>query len=167
MRRLIAGATFLLIVTLSACEAERPEPAAERAVQVERSALSPGADSLGVAAVVDSFHAALAQGDTAAVRILLAQDALVLEAGGLEDREEYFSHHLAADMAFASAIEREREVERVEVAGDVAWVVSTSRSRGTFREREIDSRGAELMVLTRIPDGWRISAVHWSSAGGG
>jgi hypothetical protein len=27
----------------------------------------------------------------------------------------------------------------------------------------VNSAGAELMVLTRMPDGWRISAVHWSS----
>jgi ketosteroid isomerase-like protein len=51
----------------------------------------------------------------------------------------------------------------VTVSGDVAWVVSTSRTTGTYRERQINSAGAELMVLSRTPEGWRIRAIHWSS----
>jgi hypothetical protein len=27
----------------------------------------------------------------------------------------------------------------------------------------VNSIGAELMVLTRMMDGWKISAIHWSS----
>ena len=51
----------------------------------------------------------------------------------------------------------------VTVAGDVAWAMSTSRTRGTYGDRAIDSVGAELMVLVRTPQGWKIAAVHWSS----
>jgi ketosteroid isomerase-like protein len=49
------------------------------------------------------------------------------------------------------------------VRGDVAWVVGTSTTRGEYRGRPVDSAGAELMVLTRTPQGWRIAAIHWSS----
>lgn len=120
-------------------------------------------DSAAVVAVVDAFHAALARADTTAVHRLLSENAVVQEGGGVEDRAEYFSHHLPADMAFAGAVQGERRLVTVEVRDDVAWVASTSRRAGTFRDRDIDLQGAELMVLTREPDGWRISAIHWSS----
>jgi ketosteroid isomerase-like protein len=45
----------------------------------------------------------------------------------------------------------------------VAWATSTSTARGEFRGRPVNSEGAELMVLTRTPEGWKISAIHWSS----
>lgn len=120
-------------------------------------------DSAAVADVVHRFHAALEAGDTAAAIGLLAPDVRVLESGGLETLEEYRSHHLPGDMAFAAAVAREVGPLSVTVAGDAAWVVSTSRTSGTFRDRQIDSVGVELMVLTRGLDGWRIRAVHWSS----
>ncbi len=120
-------------------------------------------DSDAVVAAVDAYHAALESGDTAAVRTLLAEGATVQEGGGFETRAEYFSHHLPADMAFAAAVPGERTVERVAVHGDVAWVASSSERTGTYRDRAIDIRGAELMVLTRTVDGWRIAAIHWSS----
>lgn len=120
-------------------------------------------DSAAVAQVVSSFHAALAAGDSTQALALLAPDARILEGGGVETRAEYASHHLGADMAFAGAVPRERGPLHVTVRGDVAWVSSTSTVRGTYRGREIDSRGAELAVLSRHGDSWMIEAVHWSS----
>lgn len=122
-----------------------------------------GADSAAVAAIVDQYHQALVSGDSAGASSLLAPTAVVLEGGGLETKAEYLSHHLPADIAFAQAVTRERGPMAVTVRGDAAWVVSTSRVKGEFRDREVDSRGAELMVLARTPDGWRITAIHWSS----
>lgn len=122
-----------------------------------------GADSAAVAAAVDRYHEALATGDTAAAVRLLAADAIILESGGMETKAEYLAHHLPADIAFAQAVARERGPMTVTIRGDVAWAASTSRVEGRFRDREIDSRGAELMVLARTPDGWRIVAIHWSS----
>lgn len=122
-----------------------------------------GSDSAAVVQVVERFHDALARGDSAAALALLAEDARILESGGVETREEYSAHHLPADMAFATTVERERGPLRIQVRGDVAWATSTSRARGTFREREIDSRGAELVVLSRSGGQWLIEAIHWSS----
>ena len=121
------------------------------------------ADSAAVAGVVADFHAALAGADTAGALELLAPGARILEGGGVETVEEYASHHLPADMAFASAVSRERGPLQVTVRGDVAWAVSTSRVTGTYRDRAIDSRGAELVVLSRHGGSWRIEAIHWSS----
>lgn len=121
------------------------------------------ADSVAVASAVGAFHQALASGDTATALDLLAPDARILEGGGIETVEEYASHHLPADMAFAAAVPRERGPLSVQLHGDVAWAMSTSRATGTYREREIDSRGAELAVLIRTDAGWKIQAIHWSS----
>lgn len=120
-------------------------------------------DSAAVIEVVERYHAALESGDSATAMSLLAPGAIILESGGMETREEYCSHHLPADMRFAAAVEREQGPVHVTVYGGTAWVASTSRSRGTFRDREIDSRGAELMVLRLTSGGWKIEAIHWSS----
>ena len=140
--------------------------AGHRAEQQPPAAHAHGAtqdDSAAVVAVVQAYHAALAAGDSAAALSLLADDALILESGGVETRDEYRAGHLPADAAFARAVPRHGGPIRVSVNGDVAWATSTSTARGQFRDRAINSAGAELMVLVRTGQGWRISAVHWSS----
>jgi ketosteroid isomerase-like protein len=121
------------------------------------------ADSAAVAATVDRYHQALASADSAGALALLTADAVILESGGVESRAEYRSHHLSSDIEFARAIRGTRGPVRVRVQGDVAWATSTSTTQGEFRGRQINSAGAELMVLARTPQGWRIAAIHWSS----
>ena len=116
-----------------------------------------------VADVVHRYHRALAAGDSAAALALLAPDAVILESGGMETQAEYRSHHLPADIELARAVRSERGDVRVWVSGDAAWAVSTSTTQGEFRGRQINSAGAELMVLMRTREGWRIAAIHWSS----
>jgi ketosteroid isomerase-like protein len=120
-------------------------------------------DSAAVVATVARFHALLAQADSAAAVRLLAPDLTVLESGEVESRAEYLAHHLGADMAFEKAIASERKLLGFAQDGNVAWTTSASVSRGQFRDRKIDSRGAELMVLTRAGSGWIIRSIHWSS----
>jgi ketosteroid isomerase-like protein len=120
-------------------------------------------DSVAVVSTINRFHEALAAGDTSAALELLTPDVIVLEAGGVETREEYRSHHLPGDIAFARAVQSERKLVIVSVRGDVAWVTATSTTKGTYRDRQIDSVGAELMVLLKTNGSWRISAIHWSS----
>lgn len=120
-------------------------------------------DSSAVARVVEQFHRALEAGDSASALSLLAPDAIILESGGVETRQEYRSHHLPGDIAFARAVRSERGPMRVTVQGDAAWGTSTSTTVGSFRDRAINSAGVELMVLTRSEGSWRIRAIHWSS----
>jgi ketosteroid isomerase-like protein len=124
---------------------------------------APSSDSAAVAQVVHRFHEALASADSAAALALLADDAVVLESGGMETRQEYRSHHLPSDIEFARAVRRDSGPVHVVLCGDVAWASSTSTSRGEFRGRPVNSQGAELMVLVRTSAGWRIAAIHWSS----
>ena len=116
-----------------------------------------------VAAAVERFHAALKSGDSLAALALLAPDAVILEGGDIETREEYRTHHLPADIEFARATTSEPGTPSIVVRGDVAWVSSVGRISGTFRGRALDLNSAELMVLVHLADGWKISAVHWSS----
>ena len=120
-------------------------------------------DSATVVATIERFHGALGAGDSLAALSLLAEDAVVVESGGIQSRSEYRSHHLAADIGFARAITRELGRVSVVVSGDVAWASSTSTARGTLRDREINSTSAELAVLSRRGDSWVIRAIHWSS----
>jgi ketosteroid isomerase-like protein len=121
-------------------------------------------DSAAVVRTASRFHAALEIGDTAAVKTLIAPDLQVLEGGEVETRAQYFAHHLAADIEFARAVPSTRTVVSYTRNGNVAWLVSTSTSTGNFRGREVNSVGAELMILSGTPEGWKIRAVHWSSA---
>lgn len=120
-------------------------------------------DSANAESAVRAFHEALRKGDVAAVERLLAPDAVILEGGYRESRTEYLSHHLRADIEFAQAVPSETLDVHSAVRGDVAWVSSTSKSSGSFREKPVHRFGAELVVLSRTPDGWEIRAVHWSS----
>ena len=120
--------------------APRPSPTLALAAVLAVAAAAPGsaqaqdhalmrpsgqvADSAAVAATVHAYHEALQKGDTAAVRALLAPDIRVAESGGIETRDEYMSHHLPGDMAFAAAVTREAGPVHVTVVGDVAWAKS-------------------------------------------
>lgn len=120
-------------------------------------------DSTLVLRAVAAYHDALGRGDSAAALALLAPDAVILESGGRESRDEYRAHHLPADIEFARAVPSRVGPRQVTIVGDVAWVSSTSETTGTFRERPINSTGAELIVLSRTAGGWVIRAIHWSS----
>lgn len=121
-------------------------------------------DSAAAASVVHALHRAIETGDSVAALALLSSDAVVLESGGIESRAEYRSHHLPSDIAFGMAVPSSRGPVTVRVLGDAAWATSTATNEGTFRGRAINSAAAELVVLSRSPDGqWRIRAIHWSS----
>lgn len=154
-----ATISFLVLLTLPSSAVSQVEDGrVDGAVSVSGTA-----DSAAVTATIGAFHEALRRGDSEAARSLLAPDLLVAESGSVETGEEYAGHHLTADMAFAAAVSRTVDPVRVTIEGDVAWAMSTVRTTGTYRDRTIDSAGAELVVLTREGERWLIRAIHWSS----
>ena len=120
-------------------------------------------ETRAVVDVIEAFHAALAAGDSTRALSLLADDVVILESGGTEDKSHYRSGHLSGDMRFSQAVPRERGEIDVRVVGDVAWASSTSITQGRMGDREINSQGAELVVLARDGASWKITAIHWSS----
>lgn len=139
-----------------------PSAEAYPSVSAPRTASLP-TDSADVAATVQAFHAALQAGDSAAVMAMLAPDVVIQESGGMETRDHYAGHHLPGDIAFAKGLPGVRSAQRVVVTGDVAWSTSSSATKGTYRDRQINSVGAEMMVLSKEAGRWRIRAIHWSS----
>jgi ketosteroid isomerase-like protein len=142
----------LLLVAAVMAAVGSPDPA--------RSAES---DEAQVKAAAAAFHAALSAGSGVAALRLLAPDAVILEGGELETRQQYQDHHLAVDIRFAQATKTVRTAVSATVSGDVAWVSSVGTTSGTFQGKNISLGGAELMVLTKSPSGWLIRAIHWSS----
>ena len=130
----------------------------------DQAAGSVAAESADAAAAVDAFHATLKAGDTAAVLALLSPDVMIFEEGGAErSRDEYASHHLASDAAFAAASEATVARRSGWADGDIAWITSEGRTTGQFNGRAVDRLTTETMVLKRHADGWRIHHIHWSS----
>ena len=127
------------------------------------SAQAPDPEAVAAQAVVRSFHDALRRGDAQAAQSLLAADAVILEGGHIETREEYLKHHLGADIQFAKAVPSTILRSEATVSGQTAWIRSATSSQGRWRNRDIKLSGAELVVLTRTAAGWEIRAVHWSS----
>ncbi len=128
------------------------------------SALRPVSDSASIVETAARFHLALRNGDSATAKSLLAADMIVLESGEIQNRADYIQHHLPADIEAAQSITSTRKLFSVTRQLDIAWVVSSSTSTGTFHGRAINSVGAELMILSKSGRQWRIRAVHWSSA---
>ena len=120
-------------------------------------------DSVAVAHAVHAYHNAEAAGDSLAMLALLTDDAVILESGGAQSKQEFRAHHVAADIAFIRSVKIERSAIRITVRGDAAWAWSTSTAQGESSGRAINSSGAELMVLVKTAGGWKISAIHWSS----
>lgn len=146
---------FAPILLLLACPASL---AAQNAADEDREAEA--------VAVVRAFHRALASGDSLAALSHLHPDVSIYESGHAEDLSEYRAGHLPADIAFAAATRREVTDESASVLDGVALYTSESRVTGRWRDREIDARGTETIVLEREGESWKIRHVHWSSRGG-
>lgn len=142
-------------------------PAASQGIhRASATAVSPAARP--AAAVVDGFHRALARGDTKAALSHLADDALIFESGGIErGKQEYASHHLAADAAFSQAVPSKVTRRVGHVTGTTAWIASEGRSAGTFNGKAVDRTIVETMVLRSTGANWKIVHIHWSSAPAG
>ena len=120
-------------------------------------------DATAITAAAEEFHAALSAGKPDQALALLQPDALIVEGGTVQTRDEYQSEHLAADIAYARAVPSSLRNIVVHQEGDVAWVTSTFRMTGMFRDKPVDNLAAETMVLTKTSSGWRIRTIHWSS----
>jgi ketosteroid isomerase-like protein len=106
-------------------------------------------DTKAITATVNGFHDALRRGDSEAALKLLATDAVILESGSSQTREEYAREHLAEDISFLKAVPGTRSKLSIKRKGNVAWTNATTQSVGNSNAHEINSAGVELMVLTK------------------
>ena len=98
--------TSLALVLSLAVLSATPVFAQDHAHGHAQAAGSVAAEAADAAAAVDAFHVALKAGATAVALALMAPDVMIFEEGGAErSRDEYASHHLGSDAAFAAASE--------------------------------------------------------------
>jgi len=119
----------------------------------------------GAGATVDAFHAALNRGDTKGALLLLADDALIFESGGVErTKAEYAAHHLKADVDFSKSVSSIVVRRTGRSDGVLAWVATDGRTKGNYMGKALDLLTAETMILRKVGGVWKIIHVHWSSA---
>lgn len=118
----------------------------------------------GPVEAVERFHAAMGQGDAAAVADQLLDDAVIFEQGGAESsKAEYVEAHLPGDIAYSQGMTDTVTSRRSTVEGGVAWVLTQGRTTGNFQGKAVDRLTTETMVLKKAKGGWRIAHIHWSS----
>ena len=157
------GLKFRIALLVSVAALAGPIPAHEPLAPATKHVTLPLA-AREAAAAVDSFHAALRRGDTAAAAALLADDALIFESGGVErTKAEYAGYHLAADAAFSQSISTTVTSRAGGSNGIFAWVASEGRTTGTYKGKALDLVTTETMILRRVGKEWRIIHIHWSS----
>lgn len=116
------------------------------------------------AGTVNAFQAALKAGDGESARGFLDAGVLIYESGFVErSAEEYAGHHMPADMAFVGAMTIELISQTETTSGDMATVISETRTFGTFNDKDYNLQGTGTMVLRRDGEGWKITHIHWSS----
>ncbi len=125
--------------------------------------LSPAAND--AVQVVNSFMAALGNGQLEAARQLMTPDAVVISNGHvLGDRNGYIDGAAKEDAAALRAVVQRELLNRNAKAGaDLGWVVSEKRLRGAAgAQGEKVVVVTETMLLAKTAAGWKITHIHWS-----
>lgn len=118
-------------------------------------------DSLAVVATIRKYNAALAVGDTATVKGLLAPGALLFSRGG---RAALDTAMIAAEIRWAGAVERSQESPvHVRVMGWAAYAYQGAMIRARGAPDLISGRQIYLYVLSRLGESWFIEAIHSST----
>jgi ketosteroid isomerase-like protein len=72
-------------------------------------------------------------------------------------------NHLPNDIAFEKQVTGKRNVVRLTVNGDTAWMIAATEYHGTFDGADVDFVSSQLAVLSREDGTWKIRSIHWSS----
>ena len=123
----------------------------------------PPPNEADVTGVLEAFYGAMKTGDTATAMRQIAPDAMFVESGRLETRDEYEKNHLPADIQFERQVPGKRGPWRVNFEGDAAWAIAETEFEGTFDGSPVNFVSTQLAVLTRETGPWLIRSIHWSS----
>jgi ketosteroid isomerase-like protein len=115
------------------------------------------------AKTVIAFNNALETGDVQTARELLADDVLILEGKGVErSAQQYASHHMLSDMKYLKEMSIATIEHHVTQSGDLAFSISRSTVKGTYKDKDVDRQGNETMMLEKQNGQWKIKHIHWS-----
>lgn len=122
---------------------------------------------------LEIFHQALRKNDPQAVVGVLAAEAVIYEQGYAErSRQEWISTQLGPAIAFARDAERRVLSSESHEDGDLAWVLSQTRTtvglrgdgaKGSAPVAALSLDGAETALLRRENGAWKIVHLHWSA----
>jgi ketosteroid isomerase-like protein len=121
------------------------------------------AEKAAVTAVLESFYGAMKAAAPEKAMELIAPDAVFLESGRIETRQQYEESHLPADIEFESQVTGKREILNTTVEGDTAWIIAATDYDGEFDGAPVNFTSVQLMVLAKQDGAWKIRTVHWSS----
>jgi ketosteroid isomerase-like protein len=148
----------MLVLTLSSTAAF----AHERKEKQLKSSMFSGLQTEAAKAVI-AFNTALTTGDVKTARNLLADDVLILEGNGVErSAQQYASHHMLSDMKYLQAMTTQTIEHHVTQYDGVAFSISRSTVKGTYKDENVDSQGNETMTLEKLNGEWKIKHIHWS-----
>jgi ketosteroid isomerase-like protein len=116
-----------------------------------------------VLAALDAFYGAIGAGDADGAMRLIAPGAIFVESGMVETRDQYEQNHLPRDIDFEGQITGVREIMRMGVDGNLAWVLARTHYDGTFDDFPLEFDSLQLTVLSHESGEWLIESVHWSS----
>ncbi|MCR9131283.1 MAG: nuclear transport factor 2 family protein [bacterium] len=116
-----------------------------------------------IAKALTDLETAIINTDAELAGKILHDDVTILEGGGMENKEQYLSHHFHSDGKFLSAMDSEEVSQEISIEENMAWVTSKTKMKGTYSGREIDINSLELAVLKKENGNWKIIALHWSS----
>lgn len=138
-------AATLATLCLSACG----QPTAETQAEVRNT--------------LEAFYAAMKNADNARAMSHIAEDAVFVESGRLETRDEYEKNHLPSDISFEKQVSGKRGEWKITIEDNTAWAIATTEYDGIFDGAPVAFTSAQLAVLSRDADAWRIRSIHWSS----
>jgi ketosteroid isomerase-like protein len=120
-------------------------------------------DAAAVRTTLESFYAAMKNAENATAMSFIAEDAVFVESGRLETREQYEKNHLPSDISFEKQVTGKRAEWDIKIKDDTAWAITTTEYDGIFDGGPVNFTSAQLAVLTRDADKWMIRSIHWSS----
>ena len=112
---------------------------------------------------IEAFYAAMKNGDRAAAMSHIAEDAVFVEGGRLETRQQYEENHLPNDIGFEKQVTGKRGEWKITIEDNTAWAIATTEYDGIFDGAPVAFTSAQLAVLSRDAGAWRIRSIHWSS----
>jgi ketosteroid isomerase-like protein len=112
---------------------------------------------------LEAFYAAMKNADNAGAMSNIAEDAVFVESGRLETRDEYEKNHLPADISFEKQVSGKRGEWKITIEDDTAWAIALTDYDGIFDGAPVAFTSGQLAVLSRDAGAWKIRSIHWSS----
>jgi len=135
-------------------------------VPVRGGMVGVAADDAAVRGVADAYAAAMRAGDAHAAAAVFAEDAIEMPPGkppvrGRSAIEAYYAG-LFRSVRFLDFTLSHSEVR---TAGDVAFVVGTSRETIAAGDARHEETGKYLVVLRRVGGAWKVADASYSGDG--